>query len=142
MQSPACDQHTLIHSFIGNFIPRFVSGSVLLYRADQNGKDGCYDAALLKGLGIGTDSHGKLPLLILHDPARNWLLLMESNADKGQIDERRAKELASLFDKAGTELVFVTAYQSRADMADHEELPAWKTHAWFADEPDHMMHFD
>lgn len=132
----------LAESLIENFVPRFVPGSVLVYSDAECGKENCFDEALLKDLGVSIESRERMPTMVLHYPACNWLLLAQSAADKGPIDEKRAAELAGLFDKAVPELVYITAYRSRADLADHEELPAWKTHAWFADEPEHMMHFD
>ncbi len=142
MQIPAYVKDRLFHSFIENFVPRFVPGSVQVYSDDESDREKRFDDALLKDLGVTIDSREKMPALVLHYPARNWLLLAEFAAGNGPIDEKRLKELARLFNKASPDLIYITAFQNRSAMADHDELPAWGTHAWFADEPEHMIHFN
>lgn len=72
-------QHSeLIRSIIEDFAPRFAPGSVLVYAGDTGDKWGYFDAAMLVGLGVDVDSHGKMPDVVLYYPVKNWLLLVES----------------------------------------------------------------
>lgn len=68
----------LIRAIIEDFAPRFAPGSVLVYAGDTGDKWGYFDAPLLAGLGVDVDSHGKMPDVVLHFTAKNWLLLVES----------------------------------------------------------------
>jgi type II restriction enzyme len=97
---------------------------------------------LLKDLGVTIDSRGKMPSLVLYHPTRDWLLLVESATSDGPIDEERLEDLARLFNNAKPGLVYVTAFSSRSSMTKHPGFVAWGTHAWFADEPEHMIHFN
>ena len=142
MQLSARIKDKVAKSLIENFVPRFVPCSVLVYADDECGKENYFDEALLKNMGVTIDSHGKMPDLVLYYPARDWLLLVESTTSNGPIDEERLEELARIFSKAKPGLVYVTAFQSRSDMSDYPDLVAWGTHAWLADEPDHMIHFN
>jgi BsuBI/PstI restriction endonuclease domain len=37
-------------------------------------------------LGVSVDSHGKMPDVVLHYIAKNWLLLVESVTSHGSVD--------------------------------------------------------
>ena len=50
----------LIRAIIEDFAPRFAPRSVLVYAGDTGDKWGYFDAALLTGLGVNVDSHGKM----------------------------------------------------------------------------------
>lgn len=60
----------LIRAIIEDFAPRFAPGSVLVYAGDTGDKWGYFDAALLAGLGVDVDSHGKMPDVVLHFTAK------------------------------------------------------------------------
>lgn len=73
----------LIRAIIEDFAPRFAPGSVLVYAGDTGEKWAYFDAALLAELGVDVDSHGKMPDVVLHFTAKNWLLLVESVTSHG-----------------------------------------------------------
>lgn len=79
----------LIRAIIEDFAPRFAPGSVLVYAGDTGEKWGYFDAPLLAGLGVDVDSHGKMPDVVLHFTAKNWLLLVESVTSHGPVDGKR-----------------------------------------------------
>jgi hypothetical protein len=68
----------LIKAIVEEFAERFVPGGRLIYVGDTGDKLGYFDEALLTGLGVQVDSHGKMPDVVLYYPDRNWLLLVES----------------------------------------------------------------
>jgi hypothetical protein len=74
------EHSTLIRAIIEDFAPRFAPGSVLVYAGDTGEKWGYFDVVLLAKLGVNVDSHGKMPDVVLHFTAKNWLLLVESVA--------------------------------------------------------------
>jgi len=132
----------LIRAIIEDFAPRFAPGSVLVYAGDTGDKWGYFDAPLLAGLGVDVDSHGKMPDVVLHFTAKNWLLLVESVTSHGPVDGKRHAELAKLFAKSTAGLVYVTAFPNRAIMGRYLSEIAWETEVWVADAPSHLIHFN
>jgi len=132
----------LIRGIIANFAPRFAPGSVLVYAGDTGDKWGYFDAPLLAGLGVDVDSHGKMPDVVLHFTAKNWLLLIESVTSHGPVDGKRHAELAKLFAGSTAGLVYVTAFPNRAIMSRYLGEIAWETEVWVADAPSHLIHFN
>jgi hypothetical protein len=132
----------LIRAIIEDFAPRFAPGSVLVYAGDTGDKWGYFDAALLAKLGVDVDSHGKMPDVVLHYTAKNWLLLVESVTSHGPVDGKRHAELAKLFAGSTAGLVYVTAFPNRAIMGRYLGEIAWETEVWVADAPSHLIHFN
>ncbi len=132
----------LIRAIIEGFAPRFAPGSVLVYAGDTGDKWGYFDAALLAGLGVDVDSHGKMPDVVLHFTEKNWLLLVESVTSHGPVDGKRHAELAKLFAGSTAGLVYVTAFPNRAIMGRYLGEIAWETEVWVADAPSHLIHFN
>ncbi|CAM3797952.1 BsuBI/PstI family type II restriction endonuclease [Deinococcus frigens] len=132
----------LIRAIIEDFAPRFAPGSMLVYVGDTGKKWGYFNRALLAELGVTIDAHGKMPDVILHDPGRNWLLLVESVTSHGPVDGKRHAELSSLFASSSAGLVYVTAFPNRAILGRYLTEIAWETEVWVADAPSHLIHFD
>lgn len=132
----------LIRAIIEDFAPRFAPGSVLVYTGDTGDKWGYFDAALLAGLGVDVDSHGKMPDVVLHYTAKNWLLLVESVTSHGPVDGKRHAELANLFAGSTAGLVYVTAFPNKAIMGRYLGEISWETEVWVADAPSHLIHFN
>lgn len=132
----------LIRAIIEDFAQRFAPGSVLVYAGDTGDKWGYFDAPLLAGLGVDVGSHGKMPDVVLHFTAKNWLLLVESVTSHGPVDGKRHAELAKLFAGSTAGLVYVTAFPNRAIMGRYLGEIAWETEVWVADAPSHLIHFN
>ncbi|EFI4670572.1 restriction endonuclease [Escherichia coli] len=132
----------LIRAIIEDFAPRFAPGSVLVYAGDTGEKWGYFDAPLLAGLGVDVDSHGKMPDVVLHFTAKNWLLLVESVTSHGPVDGKRHAELARLFAGSTAGLIYVTAFPNRSIMGRYLGEIAWETEVWVADAPSHLIHFN
>lgn len=132
----------LIKAIIEEFGPRYAPGGVLVYAGDTGEKWGYFNEALLKNLGITVDSHGKMPDVMIYDPERNWLLLVESVTSHGPVDGKRHAELARLFSGCSAGLVYVTAFPTKAVMARYLPEIAWETEVWLKDAPSHLIHFN
>lgn len=132
----------LIRAVIESFAPRFAPGSVLVYAGDTGNKWGYFDDALLAELGVGVDSHGKMPDVVLYFTEKNWLLLVESVTSHGPVDGKRHAELGTLFAGSKAGLVYVTAFPNRAIMSRYLGEIAWETEVWVADAPSHLIHFN
>jgi hypothetical protein len=132
----------LIRAIIEEFAPRFAPGSVLIYVGDTEKKWSYFNTVLLTDLGINVDAHGKMPDVVLHYPAKNWLLLLEAVTNHGPVDGKRHAELAKLFADSTAGLVYVTAFQNRSIMSRYLKEIAWETEVWVADMPSHLIHFN
>lgn len=132
----------LIREIIQSFAPRFAPGAVLIYAGDTGEKWGYFEEPLLAKLGVGVETHGKMPDVVLHYPDRNWLLLIESVTSHGPVDGKRHAELAKLFAKSKAGLVYVTVFPNRSTMSRYLGEIAWETEVWVADAPSHLIHFN
>jgi hypothetical protein len=135
-------QNPLIKAIIEKFCPAFAPGGVVLYIGDTENKFVHLEAASLASLGVTLDSAAKIPDVILHYPAKNWLLLIEAVTSAGPVDGKRRKELKALFKGCKAGLVFVTAFETRRTMQTFLSQIAWESEVWIAEDPDHMIHFN
>jgi hypothetical protein len=133
---------SLIKAVVEDFASRFVPGGVLVYAGDTGAKWSHIDRDLLTRLGATVDAHGKMPDVVLYDPGKNWLLLVECVTSHGPVDGKRHAELTQLFAKCSAGLVFVTAFPSKATMTRYLGEIAWETEVWVSDAPSHMIHFN
>lgn len=132
----------LIRQIIVEFAERFAPGSSLIYAGDTGEKLGFFDRSALATLGVTVDGHGKMPDVVLHYHARDWLILAEAVTSHGPVDGKRHDELKALFHGSRVGLVFVTAFPDRQTMARYLPLIAWETEVWTADAPSHLIHFN
>ena len=132
----------LIKAVVEMFCPAFAPGGVVLYIGDTENKFVHLEAAALAALGVTLDSAAKIPDVIVHHTARNWLLLIEAVTSAGPVDGKRRKELKDLFTGCKAGLVFVTAFENRRTMQTFVSHIAWESEVWIAEDPDHMIHFN
>jgi hypothetical protein len=135
-------QNPLIKAILDHFRRAFVPDGVVMYIGDTENKFVHLKTAGLAALGISLDSAAKIPDVIIHDPAKNWLLLIEAVTSAGPVDGKRRKELKSLFAGCKAGLVFVTAFENRRTMQSFISQIAWESEVWIAEDPDHMIHFN
>jgi hypothetical protein len=135
-------QNPLIKAIIEHFCPAFAPGGVVLYIGDTENKFVHLEAGGLAALGVTLDSAAKIPDVIVHHTAKNWLLLIEAVTSAGPVDGKRRKELKALFAGCRAGLVFVTAFEHRRTMQSFVSHIAWESEVWIADDPDHMIHFN
>ncbi|HEX4084270.1 MAG TPA: BsuBI/PstI family type II restriction endonuclease [Chthoniobacteraceae bacterium] len=135
-------QNPLIKSIIEQFCPAFASGGVVIYIGDTENKFVHLATNSLTSLGVILDSAAKIPDVIVHYPAKNWLLLIEAVTSAGPVDGKRRKELKELFAGCKAGLVFVTAFETRRTMQSFLSHIAWESEVWIAEDPGHLIHFN
>ncbi len=135
-------QNPLIKAVIEQFCPTFAPGGVVLYVGDTENKFVHLKSEDLSALGVVLDSAAKVPDVIVHFRAKNWLLLIEAVTSAGPVDGKRRKELKELFAGCQAGLVFVTAFEDRRTMLRFGSHIAWESEVWIAEDPDHMIHFN
>lgn len=135
-------QNPLIKAIIEQFCPAFAPGGIVIYIGDTENKFVHLETDSLKSLGVTLDSAAKIPDVIVHYKAKNWLLLIEAVTSAGPVDGKRRKELKELFAGCKAGLVFVTAFETRRTMQSFLSNIAWESEVWIAEDPDHMIHFN
>lgn len=135
-------QNPLIKAIVEDFVPQFVQNPRVLYVGDAGAKTGHFDEAALAELGLAFDRHGQMPDVIVHDGARDWLVLVEAVTSHGPMDPKRIVELNKLFAASRAGLVFVTAFPDRRTFGRWLAEIAWETEVWIAEDPTHMIHFN
>jgi hypothetical protein len=135
-------QNPLIRAIIEKFCPTFTPGGTVVYVGDAENKFLHLDATYLEGLGVVIAPAAKMPDVVVHDNARNWLLLIEAVTSAGPVDGKRRKELKELFRGSKAGLVFVTAFTNRESFGKFQSQISWETEVWFAAEPDHILHYN
>ncbi|MGO2092095.1 MAG: BsuBI/PstI family type II restriction endonuclease [Microbacterium gubbeenense] len=135
-------QNVLIKQMIDDFCAYFIPGGEVLYIGDADSKLMHFDEAKLAELGIVVNTHGKLPDLVVYQPEKNWLFLMEAASSHGPVDAKRYGELSTLFAGSTAGLVYVSCFPDRAVMRKFLADLAWETEAWCASDPTHMIHLN
>lgn len=135
-------QNVLIKKMIDDFCGYFVPGGEVLYIGDADEKLMHFDEGKLGALGVHVDTHGKLPDLVVHQPDKDWLFLMEAASSHGPVDAKRHGELQTLFAGSTAGLVYVSCFPDRATMRKFLADLAWETEAWCASDPTHMIHLN
>ena len=135
-------QNPLIKLIIEEFAERFAPGGTVIYIGDTESKFEHLDKMYLARLGVTIDAAAKMPDVVIHYTAKNWLLAIEAVTSAGPVDGKRRKELKELFAHATAGLVFVTAFETRKAMLGFFQQISWETEVWIAESPDHMIHFN
>ena len=133
-------QNNLIKNIIEEFCPRFAKEGVVIYIGDASGAYIDKDYANCLGMTIEPDQ--KMPDVLVYDPGRDWLFVIEAVTSSGSIDGKRRKELKDLFLGRTARLIFVTAFEDRKKMRRFLDQISWDTEVWIASNPDHLIHFD
>jgi hypothetical protein len=134
---------------IEEFAPRFFIKPAVLWVSESGAKIVARDDELAKALKLKITSDKNLPDIILTDlgdgaPEHFLLVFIEVVATDGPITPGRQEALLGIATDAGfpTERVaFVTAYLDRSHAAFKKTVSelAWRSFAWFAAEPEHIM---
>jgi type II restriction enzyme len=136
------DHNRLQARIVAEFLPRFVPGGRVLYLGDTDNKSKHVDDARLAKVGVPVTKHDKLPDLVVHDEARDWLFLIEAVTSHGPISAKRHVELEEVLAASKVGRVYVSAFPSRREFKKYADDIAWETEVWMADAPDHMLHFN
>jgi len=132
----------LQREIIEEFLPRFGFGCSVLYVGDATDKYLLREDDKLKGLGFFELTHDSLPDVVAYDENKNWLFLIEAFYTSGPMSEVRILELKKALKDCTAELIFITAFTSKADFRKNIADIGWETEVWTADNPDHMVHFN
>jgi hypothetical protein len=133
-------QNNLIKNIIEKFCPRFSKEGVVIYIGDAGGA--YIDKDYANCLGMTIETSQKISDVLVYDPGRDWLFVIEAVTSSGPIDGKRRKELKDLLKGCKASLIFVTAFENRKKMRRFLDQISWDTEVWVASDPDHLIHFD
>lgn len=140
-QLSAGPHNTLHKAVLEQFAPRFAGGSELLYVGDTRNKALRFKQATLAQLGFSMNTHDLIPDIILYQPQRDWLYLIEAVASTGPMSPERVADLRRAF-TGNAGLIFVTAFLDWSEYRKFVGQIAWETEIWIAGAPDHLIHMN
>jgi len=129
-------------AIVEKFAPRFTKGGIVAYLGDTANKNLHVDEKLLKQLGVPIDKHSKMPDVVIYDPEKNWLFLIEAVTSHGPVSPKRLVELEAFLKECKAGKIYVTAFPDFAEFKKHSTNIAWETEVWLVETPDHMIHFN
>ncbi len=132
----------LIREIIEEFLPRYGNGCEILYVGDAANKFLLREDGKLQELGFFELLHGALPDIVAYDSKKNWLFLIEAFYTSGPMDEERIFELKKELKNCKADLIFITAFTSKAAFKKNASDIGWESEVWTADNPDHLIHFN
>ena len=132
----------LQRAVVDAFAPRFAPGAQLFYLGDTAKKDLLVDRQRLAELNIPITEHDKLPDVVLYDPTRGWLFLVEAVTSHGPVSPNRLVDLEAMLSACPAAAVYVSAFPDFREYRKHMDKIAWETEVWLADQPDHLIHYD
>lgn len=135
-------QNVIIKEIVEQFCPRYTPGGKVLLIGDAGNKNVVEDDGALSALGIELEARGKAPDVVLYDVKRDWLIVIEAVTSHGPIDQKRRNEIADMFSKTKTGIVYVTAFADTAGYVKFARAIAWETEVWIAEAPDHLIHYN
>lgn len=127
---------------IDELMPRFCSGSEVVYVGDTAKKLLHVDKQLLKKLNIPITQHEKLPDVVLYDEKKKHLLLIEAVTSHGPISPKRQIELEETLKDCKATRIYISAFPNFREFKRYTENIAWDTEVWIAENTDHMIHFN
>jgi BsuBI/PstI restriction endonuclease domain/BsuBI/PstI restriction endonuclease HTH domain len=136
------EHNALQVAIIEEFGPRFAPGAAVVYIGDTAKKRVVFEREKLTKLGVPITEHDKLPDIVLYDPKKRWLFMIEEVTSHGPASPKRHREIESFLGNCPAERVYVTAFLSIADFRKYAADIAWETEVWIAATPDHMIHFN
>jgi adenine-specific DNA-methyltransferase len=127
---------------IYDFAPRFAPGAKLIYLGDTAKKHTICELAVFEELNIKITEHDKLPDIVIYQPQKNWLYLIEAVTSHGPVNPKRHAEIEKLLSSCRADRIYVTAFLGRSDFRRFAGDIAWETEVWIAESPDHLIHFN
>lgn len=136
-------EHNILQKkIIEEFLPIYGKDCEVLYIGDTSNKFLHMEEEELRKLNFFKLSHDELPDVIAYSKKKNWLYLIEAFQSTGPMSELRVLELKRLLKDCKAQLIFVTAFLTKADFKKNAADIAWETEVWTTDYPEHLIHFN
>lgn len=127
---------------IKNFRARFCPKTKVVYVGDTVRKLLYVDEDLLKSLRIPITKHNKLPDVVLYQPQKKYLFLIEAVTAHGPLSPKRQIELEETLRHCKAKKIYISAFPDFHEFKRHIGNIAWETEVWIENNSDHMIHFN
>jgi hypothetical protein len=127
---------------IKEFRARFCPEANVIYVGDTARKLLYINEGLLKELKIPITKHDKLPDVVLYDPQKKHLFLIEAVTAHGPLSPKRQIELEEALGYCKVKRIYISAFPDFREFKRHIDNIAWETEVWIENNPDHMIHFN
>jgi len=127
---------------IKEFLPRFCPKAKVVYVGDAARKLLYVEEKLLRELKMPITKHDKLPDVVLFDPQKNHLFLIEAVTAHGPLSPKRQIELEETLKDCQAKRIFISVFPDFREFKRHIDNIAWETEVWIENSPDHMIHFN
>jgi hypothetical protein len=135
-------RNRVLRAVLKKFQPRFVPHGRVVWGGTVSDETLQGPRRRFSALGLCWPPSPEIPDVVIHDRTRRWLVLVDVAGRRGQLTAKRCESLKQMFHGSGLQLVLVNAFVSRRELQEFFIDCPWWTSAWFADEPEHMIHFD
>ncbi len=138
-------QNPLIVNIVTVFARQYKFDKVLYIGDAENRYNAIFETDLLQTLNVDTDlllNSIEMPDVILYRSNKNVLAIIEAVKTGGEINVERRDRLLNLFKGCTARLSFVNAFENFQGLKKALKRITWETHAWLADNPTHMIHFN
>lgn len=135
-------RNRVLRAVLEKFRPRFVPRGRVVWAGGASDEVTQVFRRRFSTLGLRWPPSREIPDIVIHDQTRRWLFLVDVAGLRGQMTVKRCESLKQMFHGSGLRLVLVNAFGSRRELQELFIDFPWWTSAWFANEPEHMIHFD
>jgi hypothetical protein len=136
------EQTKLRSAVVEEFYPQFAPNAKLIFLRGTTKKPLLFDETPFTKLGISVLQQANFPDVILYDPKKKWLFLIEAATVSDFISPKRYSEFSKIFEKYKAGRVYVTAFLDFATYKKYANNIAWETEVWIAETPSHMIHLN
>lgn len=135
-------QNSLIVDTIELFAPRYSTHSFILHLKDPANNITIHEKAYLAELGI-MPPIGKprthFPDIILYRKEKHLLFFIAVTPTRGVITEQWREDLEAYCTHSSTNRVYLSSFFDRDDYRQWMPYLAWRSYAWMAHQPDHII---
>lgn len=138
------EHNELQKAIVEKFLRKFGHGAHVLYLGDTAKKQLFRLDDELEELNFFELDRQELPDIVAYSPSKNWLFLIEAVHTSGPISPERRLKFKELTKDVKAQVIYVTAFLTRAKFREYDNEIAWETEVWIAegDDADHLIHFN
>lgn len=135
-------RNRVVREILTQFLPRFIPRGQVVWVSGNGAPVSRIVPRGVSAFQIPASVPEVFPDVIIHDKSRRWLFLIDVAGGRWRMNAQRCDQLLSLLRGCGLGLVIVSAFRERGEFRRLADDFAWGTAAWFASEPDHLIHFN
>lgn len=132
----------VLKTVLTEFRPRFAADGRVVWMCEDELPPAYASREVPRLMRRSQAEANELPNVIVFEKSRNRTYLIDVARLGRQITIERRDALLRMLHGQASEIVFVNAFLNRKEFQRLVHAFAWETVAWFAEEPDHMIHFN